>query len=58
MPDEDCCTLFTPKHPATRATPRQVDAAETALPVEALADAAAAAAERRDLRFPPAPARA
>ena len=58
VPDEDCCTLFTPKHPATRATPRQVDAAETALPVEALADAAAAAAERRDLRFPPAPARA
>lgn len=58
VPDEDCCTLFTPKHPATRATPRQVDEAETALPVEALADDAAAAAERRDLRFPPARARA
>ena len=36
IPDEDCCTLFTPKHPATRATARQVDEAETALPVEAL----------------------
>lgn len=58
VPDEDCCTLFTPKHPATRATPRQIAEAETALPVETLADDAADAAERRDLRFPPAPARA
>ena len=54
IPDEDCCTLFTPKHPATRATARQVDEAETALPVEALAEDAAANAERHDLRFPPA----
>ena len=54
IPDEDCCTLFTPKHPATRATARQVDEAETALPVEALVEDAAANAERHDLRFPPA----
>ena len=57
IPDEDCCTLFTPKHPATRATARQVDEAETALPVEALVEDAAANAERHDLRFPPAAAR-
>lgn len=54
IPDEDCCTLFTPKHPATRTTVRQVEEAEAALPVEALAEEAADAAERRDLRFPPA----
>ena len=53
IPDEDCCTLFTPKHPATRASARQVDEAEAALPVEALVENAAANAERHDLRFPP-----
>lgn len=57
IPDEDCCTLFTPQHPATRTTVRQVEEAEAALPVEALAEEAAAAAERRDLRFPPAAGR-
>ena len=53
IPDEDCCTLFTPKHPATRASARQVAEAETALPVDALVEGAAAGAERHDLRFPP-----
>ena len=52
VPDEDCCTLFTPKHPATRAGARQVAEAEAALAVDALVDEAAATAERRDLRFP------
>jgi thiamine biosynthesis protein ThiI len=33
VPDEDCCTLFTPRHPATRATPREVDEAERSLPI-------------------------
>ena len=54
IPDEDCCTLFTPKHPATRTTARQLDEAEAALPVDTLVAEAAADAERRDLRFPPA----
>ena len=53
IPDEDCCTLFTPKHPATRASARQVDEAEAALPVDMLVEDAAAKAERHDLRFPP-----
>ena len=56
IPDEDCCTLFTPKHPATRATARQLDEAETALPVDALVEEAVTNAERHDLRFPPADA--
>ncbi|HUE86696.1 MAG TPA: tRNA uracil 4-sulfurtransferase ThiI [Vicinamibacterales bacterium] len=33
VPDEDCCTLFTPRHPATRAHPRVVEVAESTLPV-------------------------
>ena len=52
IPDEDCCTLFTPKHPATRATLRQVDEAESALDMEGLVDEAVASAERREFRFP------
>ena len=52
IPDEDCCTLFTPKHPATRAGMRQVEAAEAAFPVEALVETAVQEATRRDLRYP------
>jgi len=54
IPDEDCCTLFTPKHPATKARERQVEAAEQALGVEPLVDEAVASAVRRDLTFPAA----
>ncbi|MDP1571384.1 MAG: tRNA uracil 4-sulfurtransferase ThiI [Vicinamibacterales bacterium] len=34
VPDEDCCTLFTPRHPLTRARLDEVLAAEAALPIE------------------------
>src|SRR5580765_6779282 len=49
IPDQDCCTLFTPKHPATKVTPRQIEAAERALPIDALVDIAVRAAEVEDL---------
>ncbi|MDP6580841.1 MAG: tRNA uracil 4-sulfurtransferase ThiI [Vicinamibacterales bacterium] len=52
VPDEDCCTLFTPKHPATKARARVVDEAEAALEVEAIVEEAATTAERRDIRYP------
>ena len=52
VPDEDCCTLFTPKHPATRAGSRKVEAAEADLDVEALVEEAVSTAERREFRFP------
>jgi len=32
LPDEDCCTLFTPRHPVTRARPAEIENAERALP--------------------------
>jgi thiamine biosynthesis protein ThiI len=34
IPDQDCCTLFTPRHPATKARKRDVVAAEAALPID------------------------
>jgi len=52
IPDQDCCTLFTPKHPATKVTPRQIEQAELALPIDALVDSAVTAAETEDFRFP------
>ena len=36
LPYEDCCTVFTPRHPATRPRVEDVRAAEAALDVEAL----------------------
>ena len=52
IPDQDCCTLFTPKNPATRARRDEVEQAEAALPVAELVDAAVARAERHDFAFP------
>ncbi len=34
IPDQDCCQLFTPRHPATRAHAADLEAAERALPIE------------------------
>ncbi len=52
IPDQDCCTLFTPRHPATRARVEDVEAAESALPVEALIEKALADASVEEFRFP------
>ena len=53
IPDQDCCQLFTPRHPATRAARADVEAAERALPLQELVDGAVAAVEREDFSFPP-----
>jgi thiamine biosynthesis protein ThiI len=52
IPDQDCCQLFTPRHPATRARTQDVEAAEAVLPIGAMVDAAVAAATTEDFRFP------
>src|SRR5439155_11990496 len=52
IPDQDCCTLFTPRHPATRARLADVLRAEAALPIEEMVAAAVAAMTVEDLRFP------
>src|SRR5206468_11899235 len=46
LPDQDCCSLFVPRHPATRAHLADVLAAEARLDVAALVAAAVAATER------------
>ncbi len=52
IPDQDCCTLFTPRHPATKARRRDVEAAESALPIEEIVGGAVAAAVVEEFRFP------
>ena len=45
LPYEDCCTVFTPKHPKTRPTIELCDQAEAALNIEELCERAIAATE-------------
>ena len=52
VPDQDCCTLFTPRHPATRSRPEDALIAEQSLPVEEMVASAVAAAETVDLKYP------
>ena len=52
IPDEDCCQLFTPRNPATKARRSNVEEAEAKLPIDAMIDAAVEAAERQDFEFP------
>ncbi|MCC6766928.1 MAG: tRNA 4-thiouridine(8) synthase ThiI [Deltaproteobacteria bacterium] len=53
LPDQDCCTLFTPAHPTTRATLAEVEAAERQLDVPALVARGVADATRERFVFPP-----
>jgi thiamine biosynthesis protein ThiI len=52
IPDQDCCTLFTPKHPATRAGRDQVGEAEATLPIEEMVERAVQAAAVERFKFP------
>src|SRR2546425_5838110 len=57
-PDADCCTLFTPRHPATRATLDEIRAAEVVLNLDRLVAAGADGAVLETFAFPGAPAAA
>ena len=46
LPYEDCCTVFTPRHPRTRPKLREVEAAESALDVDALVEEAVKGREK------------
>ena len=46
LPYEDCCTVFTPRHPRLRPMPGEVEAAEQALDIEAMVQAAVDGIER------------
>jgi len=52
IPDQDCCTLFTPRHPATRAKPHEIERAEANLPIDEIVAQAADAALVEHFRFP------
>jgi thiamine biosynthesis protein ThiI len=52
VPDQDCCQLFTPKHPATRATRPAVESAESCLPIEEMVKEAVEQAELEQFHYP------
>lgn len=47
LPYEDCCTVFTPKHPKTRPNLSDLEKAETLIPLEDLVEKAVSQAEIR-----------
>ena len=51
-PDQDCCTLFTPRNPATRSSVAEVEEAERALDVAALVEQGLASIETLDFSWP------
>jgi tRNA uracil 4-sulfurtransferase len=52
IPDQDCCTLFTPRNPLTRARLADIEAAEQSLSIDAFVTGAAAEAMVEDFEFP------
>lgn len=54
QPDQDCCTLFVPRHPATRATLEEIDRAELTLDIGRLVKMSVERAEHEECAFPEA----
>jgi thiamine biosynthesis protein ThiI len=52
IPDQDCCTLFTPRHPATKARLSDVERAEATLPVDEIVDRAVSETATEEYVFP------
>jgi thiamine biosynthesis protein ThiI len=52
VPDEDCCTLFTPRYPTTGARPGEAEVAEKAMDVAGLVERAVAESCVEEFRFP------
>jgi thiamine biosynthesis protein ThiI len=53
LPDQDCCTLFVPRHPATRTTLKQIETIEHKLDMAVIMQTALAGMQVVDLHFPP-----
>ncbi len=53
LPDQDCCTLFVPAHPETRARTEEVEAAESRFDIPRMIDDAIRATEVERFWFPP-----
>jgi len=54
IPDQDCCTLFTPRHPVTRVRLVDDERTEQALPVDEMVASAVDAISAEDFRYPTA----
>lgn len=52
IPDQDCCTLFTPRNPLTRARLADIERAESALPIDELVQKAVTDAVVEEFSFP------
>lgn len=52
IPDQDCCTLFTPRNPQTRARLADIERAEQALPIDELVARAVNEAAVEEFEFP------
>jgi tRNA uracil 4-sulfurtransferase len=52
IPDQDCCTLFTPRHPATRVRLEEAAEAEQALAIDEMVRASCGATAVEDFRYP------
>ena len=55
IPDQDCCTLFTPRHPATKSRRTEVERAESGLPIADIVTEAVNAAVIEQFYFPERP---
>jgi thiamine biosynthesis protein ThiI len=53
IPDQDCCQLFVPKHPATKAHLREIEEAESRLEIDQMTRLGIETAEKEEFRFPP-----
>ncbi len=51
LPDQDCCSLFVPRHPETHAELEKVCRLESMLPVDDLVQDALAKTERKEFQF-------
>ncbi len=52
LPDQDCCQLFIPKHPATKTRLYEVEKAEESLDIEAIVQSAVEEAEEVRFEYP------
>ncbi len=52
IPDQDCCTLFTPRNPQTRSRLPDIEQAEAALPIDELVERAVLEAVVEDFKYP------
>ena len=52
IPDQDCCTLFTPRNPQTRARLADIEVAEQSLPIAELVEKAVSDAVVEEFEFP------